>query len=186
MKHIIGISLVAVILLATQGCDHSTNISGSARIGNVAVVDLDRVAKALGRDEVMQARMKEHAEQMQKQLQGLQKNLTTQIKSEQEKLGSDATDEDKVKVNSLVRDADQRLKQAVSVAQQSSAQVRVDLISKFREDVQPAARRAASKRGLTVIMVKQANLLYYDPVTDITDAVIDELQASSAAGPPAS
>ena len=186
MKHSLCIFLVAILLLAAQGCDQPVGTSTfsveSRQIGNVAVVDLDRIAKALGRDEVMRARMAEHAEQMKKQLEDLQQNLTTRIQSEQKKLGEDATDEDKIKVNALARDADQRLKQALSVAQQANARIRVDLISKFRDEIQPVARRAASKHGMTVIMVRQENLLYFDPGTDITDAVIDELQASATAG----
>ena len=46
----------------------------------------------------------------------------------------------------------------------------------FRNEVEPVARRIAQKKKLAVVMIKQNGMLYIDPVVDITNGVIDELQ----------
>lgn len=176
---------VLATLACTIGCDQTVHtVAASPEMseeGKVAVIDLDRVARALGRDEVINQRYQQSVTRMAEQLQGLQSNLITQITAEQEKLGEEATDEEKQGLNQFIRTADRKLKEARVRARNQEVRIRADLVSDFREEVQPVARRAAAKRGFSVVMLNQANLLYFDTAVDITDAVIDDLQSVTQA-----
>ena len=71
------------------------------------------------------------------------------------------------------------------VKQQAEADLKkhqATLIAQFREQIKPVARRVAQKRGLTVIVTKNDNVLYdVAPGADITDEVIADLIAASPA-----
>lgn len=176
---------VLAILTCTIGCDQTIHTVAvppeMSEEGKVAVIDLDRVARALGRDEVINQRYQQSVTRMAEQLQGLQSNLIEQITVEQEKLGEEATDEEKQGLNQFIRTADRKLKEARVRARNQEVKIRADLVSDFREEMQPVARRAAAKRGFSIVMLNQANLLYFDTAVDITDVVIDDLQSVTQA-----
>ncbi len=183
MKHALWVIAFAAILLAISGCgEQSGAAAGSKQTGKVAVIDLDRIAKALGRDEVMTAQLQQQATQLREDLQSLQANLQGQLKTKQDQIGEDPTDQEKNDLTAMVQAAQRRYTQAASQADKTTRQRQFQLINDFRLEVTPPARRAASKRGLSVIMVRQANVLYHHPATEITDDVIDEMQGTAPAG----
>lgn len=164
-------TLLALILL--NGCQPG----GS---GGIAVLDLDKVAAATGRDKVITQKIQEFAQEQEQKLKQLQSELQQQVTSANEKLGNEAGEEEKQSLNTLLAEARTQLTRELNQARQSAQQLRLQLVQEFTTEVQPAARREAEKRGLTVVMVKQPGLLVVTPESDITDAVIDHLQAASS------
>ena len=185
--------LLIPFLLAGAGCNQQTSNAAETDIataGRVAIINLDAIAKALGRDRVILASIQQHNQQAVAKLQNIKAGLNEQIKGLQAEIEESEAGEDNEKLGAMVRNAQQRLKKEVGAAQQNSARIQAELIRKFREEVIPFARRAALNRGMSVVMLKQANILHYDPGTDITNAVIDDMQAQARGGasppPPAS
>lgn len=164
---------VATLLLALgalTGCDR-----GPAA-GGVAVIDLDAVAKAMGRDKAINEQVQTYAKDQEAKLRELKSELEQQVSSAAEQLDKDASVEDKKSLNTLVLGARDQLTRELGHARQSAQQLRQQLVRDFAIEVQPMARRAADRRGLSVVLIKQAGMLVVAPEADITNDVIDMLQ----------
>lgn len=168
-KRVAMIAVVGLAMLGLGGCQWGKTAGG------VAVVDLDAVAKTVGRDQVITEQVQIFAKEQETKLLELKSELEQQVTSASEKLGEDASDQDKQSLNSLVVDARTQLTRELGQARQSAQQLRLQLVREFAVEVQPIARREAEARGLTVVMVKQPGLLVVAPEADITDAVVQAL-----------
>lgn len=164
---------VPLVLILLSGCQPG----GS---GGIAVLDLDKVAAATGRDKVIAQQIQEFAQEQEQKLKQLQSELQQQVTTANEQLSDQAGDEEKQSLNTLLAQARTQLTRELNQARQSAQQLRLQLVQEFTVEVQPVARREAEKRGLTVVMVKQPGLLVVAAEADITDAVIDHLQAVSS------
>ncbi len=173
-SHHISLMILISFAILISGCE-------MASTGGVAVLDLDVVATAIGRDKVITEQVLSFAKEEEEKLMRLQSELQQQVSSANEKLGEAAGEEEKQSLNSMVVQARTQLTRELGQARQSAQQLRLQLVREFAIEVQPVARRAAESRGLTIVMVKQPGLLVVSPEVDITDAVIDSLQASAKA-----
>lgn len=176
-KRVVRVVGAVVTVLVLSGCNFGKSSGG------VAVVDLDAVAKALGRDAQINEQVQAFAKQEEAKLQELRSELEQQVSSAGEKLGEDASAADKQSLSALVLNARTQLSRELGQARQSAQQLRQRLVRDFAIEVQPLARRAAEQRGLTVVMVKQPGLLVVMPEADITNAVIDALQTGKGVAP---
>lgn len=172
-------SALALAALLMTGCDLVTGKGG------VAVIDLDAVAQAVGRDKAITDQVQTYAKDQEAKLVELKAQLEQQVTTAAEKVKKEASDEDKQAVTALVLEARNQLSRELNQARQSAQQLRQQLVRDFAVEMQPLARRAADKRGLTVVMVKQPGMLVVSPEADITNDVIDMLQASEAPVAPA-
>ncbi len=150
--------------------------------GRMAVIDLDRIAGALGRDDLMTQRLQEAVQQRQQNVTMVRDTLRAQLQQETARLGRNPTEAQKARLNQLTVAADTRMREVLARADQEGNELRTRLILEFREEVEPVARRVATRRGLSIVMVKQDHMLYINPEIDITDTVIDEIQAAARAG----
>ena len=129
------------------------------------------------RDQITQAEAEARANA---KLKDLEASLKTQIKGHKDQIENSEDPGATGEIDLMVRNANQRLRQAVGTEQQNAARMQKKLANDFRQEILPAARRAAVNRGMSVVMLSQANLLYYDSAVDITDAVVDDMQAQQA------
>ncbi len=160
--------VVAAALLT--GCDLGKGDGG------IAVIDLDLVAQSAGRDKAIAGQVQSYAKDQEAKLLKLKTDLEQRVTAATDRLGKDATDEDKQAVSTLVLEARSELSRELGQARQSAQQLRQQLVRDFAVEMQPLARRAAQQRGLTVVMVKQPGMLVIAPEADITDDVIAMLQ----------
>lgn len=170
---------LVLAMLTLAGC----KLGGSA--GGVAVLDLDAVAKAAGRDAEIAEQVRVYAREQEAKLQELKSELEQQVTSASEKLGEDASAADKQSLSALVINARSQLTRELGQARQSAQQLRQRLVNEFAKEIQPLAQRAAEARGMTVVMLKQPGLLVVMPQADITQAVIDALQSGGTSVAPA-
>jgi Skp family chaperone for outer membrane proteins len=147
-------------------------------IGLVAVIDLDRVARAVGRDETIDARVQGYADQQSTELNRLRDRLRAELQQAQTTLADTESSDagGQAGLAELTARLDRQLQQEIARARQATDQLRVELVMDFKQEVQPVARRVMQARGLSVLLIQQNAMLYVDPAADITDAVIDELQ----------
>lgn len=170
------VGLWVVVVALVSACDRQLPPTPPPPSGLVAVIDLDRVARAIGRDEVIAARVQSYADEQSNSLNRLRDDMREQLLQVRAGFGGAPSDEQQQNLAQLTARSDLQLQQEITKARQSAEQLKVDLVLDFKQEVQPVARRVAQARGLSVVLIQQNGMLYIDPDTDISDAVIDELQ----------
>lgn len=196
------IIVVCGLGLATAGCNAGSGTSGDAsgRSGKagqaacttgVAVVDLDEVAKQLGKDVAMVTAVRQGQASLNQQLQTFQANLQQKYKQQVEALGDEqpASQADQQarqkKLVEMERQFKLELNQAARSAQNELKAHEQRLVQSFRAEVKPVAQQVAAERGLGVVVTKNDSvLLTFDDGHDITAAVVAKLRATQPAAPP--
>lgn len=164
----------------TVGCNQSA--STSAPQGAVAVIDLDAIASRLGSDKQIVDSIAQRQTSLSQQLVDLAKSYTQQIEEKKKTLTEAPAEQADVTVASWQKQANANLNKVKQQAEADLKKHQAQLIAQFREQIKPVARRVAQKRGLSVIVTRNDNVLYdVAPGADITDEVIADLIAASPA-----
>lgn len=171
--------LIALNLAFVTGCGDSGG--GSQAAGGVAVVDMDAVAKDLGRDIAIAQELQQYERSLDADLRGRQANYEQIIKEEELKLGVKPSDEDKGKFALLQQKVGMEFRQRVQQASNDLQARRGELIRKFREDISPTALKVAESRGMTVVMIKHEGILDNAKSADITEDVVKALKVAGYA-----
>ena len=181
----------AFLTLVLAGCGPAsspapTPVPSPAK-GGAAVIDLDAVAKRLGRDVAILAELKEAGAPLKDQLAASQKDYQEQIDRLKASLGAKPSEADKQKLADLARSLNQQFQQKQQQAQQDMSTKKAALISRFREEVKPVALKIATGKGLGIVQLKNdLTILASEPALDITDEVVAELShAAKATSSPA-
>ena len=181
----------AFLTLVLAGCGPAsspapTPVPSPAK-GGAAVIDLDAVAKRLGRDVAILAELKEAGAPLRDQLAASQKDYQEQIDRLKTSLGAKPSEADKQKLTDLARSLNQQFQQKQQQAQQDMSTKKAALISRFREEVKPVALKIATGKGLGIVQLKNdLTILASEPALDITDEVVAELShAAKATSSPA-
>jgi Skp family chaperone for outer membrane proteins len=168
------------------GCTRQAVSTPTTTVGAVAVIDLDEIARRLGSDKQIVSSISQRQTSLSQQLVDLAKNYKQQIEEQQKKLSDAGDKKGDVTLANWQQQANAKLNEVKQQAEVQLQQHRATLIAQFREEIKPAARRVAQSRGLSVIVTKNDSVLYdFAPATDITDAVVAELQASRQQPAPA-
>lgn len=165
--------LIAPFLLV--GCLSS---EPAPSIGNVAVIDLDAVAAAIGRDKLISKRVEEYAKDQEQRLNTLRAEFQRLLGEQKEKLSESSSDEDRQAFSRLAGESENRLRREIGEVQKSAEELAVSLVMDFKQEVLPVARRVAQGKNMHVVMIKQNAMLYVDPSVEITNDVIDFMQTS--------
>ncbi|MAT66560.1 MAG: hypothetical protein CMN57_13080 [Gammaproteobacteria bacterium] len=166
-----SILLSAVVLLA---CTPGENTPDSP-----LVVDITAVAKALGRDEVMEQQLAATRDQLNRQLDEITHDLNSQLEEKQAELAEQADEAQTQELQALALQARQTLEQTRALAQQKALAYRSSLVLAFQEEVRAEAAEIARQRGATSVMLANVATLWFDPRTDITGEVIARMRAAA-------
>lgn len=189
--------VVGLGCLTIGGCGNNGLSSffgaASSRLSGVAVVDLDEVARQLGRDASMLKQMNDGQASLNQQLRTLQTSLQEKYQQTARDLASQPApnganpEAKKQQLVGLEREMGLQLNRAKQTAQNNLNTYRQQLIQQFREEVTPVAKAVAAQRGLGVVVTKNDTvLLTFDDAHDITAEVIVKLRSKSlGAGAPA-
>jgi Skp family chaperone for outer membrane proteins len=190
--------VVLVSALAVSGCSPSSSSSSS---GGVAIVDLDRIATAMGWMDDLSKNLQAADTELKSQLDQVLRATLKAIEDVKQQVATDAkltpdqikllnsiqdprelsqlplSKEQKDKLVEVVGQANNTWQQALNGYQQALQQRRAALIMGYREKVRPYVRRVAESRGITVVYTTSENIIYAESSrADITDAVIDQIQ----------
>jgi len=148
--------------------------------GGTAVIDLDSVAKRLGRDvEINEAVQKKQTE-LNEQLALLRDKLNIQFNDARAKYGDELTPEQEKELQSLQGQMAVQLTQAQRKAQLNLEVFKQTQISRFREDVKPIAHNVAVDSGFTTVVPKNDSFVFtFEPSVDITNLVVEKMKTSS-------
>lgn len=151
--------------------------------GGVAVVDLDRVAKELGRDVQMANDLKSSQTALLNELATIQKDANEELKKMQTELGEDAPAEELQKLKQTADIAQQRFNQLQKTADVKLGQRRDFLVASFRQQARPIVYQVAKDHGAKAV-VTETVLYTFDETIDITDAVIAKMRSTPAVAAP--
>jgi Skp family chaperone for outer membrane proteins len=175
----VAVAAVVAISGATMVISSTANAQGSKAVAPVAVVDLDAVAKAVGRDVVIRQQVEVATQQLNQQLVKAATDMKTQIEAEQAKLTDASPEDDKKRVAAMLAQANQNVQNNKAMAQLRQQQIRNELIVQFRDEIRPMAEKAARAQGaMAVLVTAETTVLWFDPALDITDEVIAEYRSN--------
>lgn len=170
----------------TQTSGSADNSSTPAAHGGLAVIDLDRVAASLGREQEMEDELKQRQASLNDSLRELHQKAREEFDLKKQEYGEKPTDEQQQELQRIQNQLNTALANSQRKAQISLEVHKQELISKFRGDVRPIAQEIAASRGLSVVIPKNDGLLLsIDPGVDITSQVIERMQAKPTAKPAA-
>lgn len=171
---------VLLTMVVLTGCTPPTQSDRSS--GGVAVIDLEAVAKRLGRDVAIADELKAAGSTLGTELTDVQKELVAQFEKKKQEIGSNPNPSQLQSLEELERTLNTQFQQKQQQAQQDIAAKRNALVVRFREEVKPVAMRIAQGRGCGTVLLKNDNIvLGASPSYDITDEVIGELVRTSGA-----
>jgi Skp family chaperone for outer membrane proteins len=192
----IGVAIVLVLVLVgsfagTWAYGWLSGSSTIARIGSVAVVDVDAVAKQLGVDAAVERQVKDAETSLNAQLGSFQGALRKQYEDKSKELlapqdnrAVPAADPAAAKQQlvEIEKKLNQRLLQAQQTARNQFNAYRGNLLQSFRAEVVPVAKKIAKQHGCGIVLTKnEAVLLAFDESHDITSAVVKELRKTQPA-----
>ena len=167
------LSLLAVSTLVLVGCNQS-----SSPTSDIAVVDLNEVAKNLGSDIQIIAAVEERKENLNRQLRGAKTNYESQLRSTKNELGKELTAEQTQQLLKLKKQANQQLLQVAQQAKANLDQHRVQLTLEFKKEAKKVVEEVAEEKGLSLVVTKNDSVvLLYDDAVDITSEVTDRMRA---------
>ncbi len=177
----IGLATIVVYgaLVCVAGCGSDSEKNGS---GGLAIVDLDQVARELGRDAKIKEAIGRKKDSLNQQLSALQSSLKAKYDQQQQEIDTPFSEDQTRRLQAQIA---ARLNQARRKAQNDLVAYRAELIAQFREDVKPVARKIARVRGLSIVVPKNDGfVLTFEPAVDITAEVAEQLKSNPPAPPP--
>lgn len=181
-------AMLAAGVMMSIGCgfQQGTAETSSAAKGGLAVIDLDVVAKSIGRTQEINESWQVRKNALDQALQKLQTNFNEQLTAKKTEFGEEPTEEQQKQLAAMRQDAANKLVQAGRTAQADLEKYRLKMVADFRAEMRPYAQQVASSKGLGIVIPKNEGfLLSVDPGVDITADVISAYAAKAPAAKPA-
>jgi Skp family chaperone for outer membrane proteins len=151
--------------------------SGPSGSGGLAVVDLDEVAKQLGRDEHIKAALDAKEAELGAELRQAEAALNAEYRRRAQSANYLPGETQR-----LQAEINGRLRQAQQDSRTKLADYRMGLVTEFREEIKPVAQQIALDRGLSIVVPKNDSLLLaFEPGVEITSAVIEQMKSAQPA-----
>lgn len=184
---IISLSFCAALALIVTGCERpAASTAPAAPNGTVALLDLDAVAKRLGRDVVISEQLKATNDALAEGVTKAKGDLQSQLDKSQQEVGEKPTDEQKQQLLQLGQTLNSQLQTKVQEAREEFNSKQVDLVRQFREEVKPVAQKIAAKKGMNTVLIRSdIVVLTADTAVDITDDVVAEMITTGKGAKPA-
>jgi Skp family chaperone for outer membrane proteins len=153
---------------------------GGHAAGGVAVIDLDVVAKRLGRDVDMANSVQQRQNSLNQQLAAIQSSFQKQLDETKKEFGEEPTDEQTQQLVTLSQQMRIKLNETQQQARNNLGLHRQAVINQFREEVKPLAQSAAAERGLGIVVTKNDAVIFaHAPSVDISDSVAEKMLANA-------
>ncbi len=181
-------TLVLAFVISAVGCgqgdqaaDSSDEKSASAQSPEslgVAIIDIDAVARRLGRDVGVQQSIEERKILLNQQFDELSQNFNNQIDQVERQYGENATPAQLEEVNGMRNKAIERLMQVKQQADDNLGQHQAEVINRFREQVRTFAQKVAKAKGFKVVLTNWESVFVYESEVDITNDVVLEMSVA--------
>jgi len=148
----------------------------------VLVVDLSIIAKAVGQNTMINAKLNEANTLLKQRLLTIKDNIEKKVAEEKVKISGTSTNEQQ-ELQALVIKAKQTMLAAQNKAKEQSKLYQEQLLQQFKDDIQPIIASIAEQENASMVRLHNASILWVDNTIDITDQVIVELKKVSAQTP---
>jgi Skp family chaperone for outer membrane proteins len=179
------LGLGAAFALTITACQPPASTSApAAPNGTIAIIDLDAVAKRLGRDVAITEQLKSKNDTLSETLTKERDKLQGELNSQQQSLGDKPSDAQKEEFAKLGQGLNAQLQTKLQAAREELNSQQVDLVRQFREEVKPVAQKVAAKKGMNVVFMRSdIVVLSADTAVDITDDVVADMITSGKGTP---
>ena len=171
---LLNFCLITAASLSLCGCNRSPSPSN-----NSVVVDLDAVARAMGRDLLIDRKVEQATQALNAKLLAAADTMEKEYKKQQAAAGNSPTDEQRAKLKQLAQKIQETIQNNKEVAAQARQRFRLEQIQLLRNDVKTVASRIAEKQHATMVFVAGQEVLWFTPSADITAAVIAEMRTQA-------
>lgn len=180
---IVPLCAIAAFALLGIGCEKPNSSSA----GTVAVLDLDAVAKRLGRDVAISDQLKNENDTLVSKLTKSRDELQAKFDASRASIGDKPTDEQTQRLTQLGQSMNSELLAKQQDAQKELGAKQASLVAQFREEVKPVAQKAAAKKGMSIVLLRSdITVLSAEAAVDITDDVVAAMIGSGkSSGTPA-
>jgi Skp family chaperone for outer membrane proteins len=153
----------------------------------IAVIDLDKAARDLGYASTLQGNLDQCRKELQADVKKFAAGYEAQVQSvARSMVPKDARPNDRytlspeqsAEVNRDVAAVRQQVAQLGQKADQTFNAYRTEWIRHYREALTPLVQQVAHARKASVVLVKSDTVLFAEPATDITDAVVEAARAN--------
>jgi len=174
---------LALILPFLASCEPIQNLlNGGAAppsapaTNSVGVIDLEEVAKRLGRSEAVLKALGAKEQALGQQLLQLRGSLQEKVDKRKAEIGDKPTPDQQKELLTLAGTLNEEFGKARVSAQAALSQEQVALVQKFRDEVFPVAKEIAQERGFKTILLKSESVLFaWEPESEITEEVIQRM-----------
>ena len=175
---VFGLILCAVVVAAVIFVWVSWK--GSNR-GTIAILRMEDVARQIGFDVEAEKIFNREKTIMQADVARQRELLQTDIGAKREEYGENATPEQQEILLAMEQQMQAQSKQLQRRAQEGLQQVRSKQLQEFRREIGPVIMKLQATYGFTIVLdpTMSGGIVFVDPATDITDAVVQELQHQS-------
>ena len=164
-------------MLGLPGCK---KLGSADDAGRVAIVDLDKVAAAVG------YKLKDALDQDVKETGAKFDTLIQAARAELEKMRKDFGASPTAEQTKQLQQRQAQLEQGLGAQRDAAISAinakHAERVVAFRDQVKPIATRLAKAQGATVIITPMPGLFWNDDAADVTDKVIEEINKLRAAG----
>lgn len=175
--------MYALCALIAVGAGAAGSWLSRAKAG-VAVVDLDKVAKELGRVDMMENDLRSAQNTLANQLAGVQKQAIEKLNEMKSGLGETPAEEDLKKFNATAQATQIQFNNLQRQAVAKIGERRDILVFSFRQEARPVVEKIAKSKGAATVITKN-EAFTFDNTVDITEDVINEMKANPAKAPAA-
>ena len=162
---------MAVAVLSC-GCNRQEAATASA-----VLVDLDAVARAMGRDRAIDKRVEQATQALNTRLLEAAANMEKELKRQQTEIGTNATDQQRAKVRQTAQKIQENIQNNKEIAAQARQRFQLEEIQRFRSEVKVVAAPIAEKHRASMILLAGNDVLWFKPSADITATVIAEMRS---------
>jgi Skp family chaperone for outer membrane proteins len=148
--------------------------------GRVALIDLNHIARELGEADALADVLRSRKQVDKVKLESFQSKIKDRLNAQRTAAGETPSAEQARQLADLTRQMQQQLRQLVIQLQRESDELRRDHINRLQDRIRPIALRVAQRRGISIVLMRNENVLHYDDASDITDDVLKALHHEEA------
>lgn len=182
-RHFASVLIPLVVSCAVAG---GWALWGPAATGGVAIVDLDEIARRLGRTEQMQQSITTQTEQLNQVLAALQQDAAQKLDDLKVKVGPHPSPEKASQLQNASVAINVELNKQRQIAEFKLGQHKQKMAAEFRQEARPHTERVARSRGFQTVVTKNDAMVFsFSDSVDITSAVYQAMLEQGHAALPA-
>lgn len=147
---------------------------------DIAVLDLDAVAKAIGWDEQLNEALQARGQALDEKLGQKKSQFEKLLDDRREKLGESPSEDDQRKLVEFQVRANRQLQSDLQNSQQQMVQYRAELVTGFRDKLRPLAGAIAKKKGMSIVVLKTDPVFFHAEEADITNELIARVNSNAS------